>query len=74
MLVNSEFANNTILSCPFLFFLIIDLYLLISAVNTQIFNPVVELAISIRVPTKGVKAQMETHPVFSEITISECSI
>ena len=56
------------------FFLIIDLYFLIPAVMTQIFNPIVELAIPIGIPTKGAKAEMETHPVIVEIAISECSI
>ena len=56
------------------FFLIIDLYFLIPAVMTQIFNPIVELAIPIEIPTKGAKAEMEAHPVIVEIAISECSI
>ena len=56
------------------FSLIIDLYFLIPAVMTQIFNPIVELAIPIGIPTKGAKAEMETHPVIVEIAISECSI
>ena len=56
------------------FFLIIDLYFLIPAVMTQIFNPIVELAIPIGIPTKGAKAEMEAHPVIVEIAISECSI
>ena len=63
MLFNLDFANNTILSCFFFFFLIIDLYFLIPAVITQIFNPIVELAIPIGIPTKEAKAEMETHPV-----------
>ena len=56
------------------FFLIIDLYFLIPAVMTQIFNPIVELAIPIGIPTKGAKAEMEAHPVIVEIAISDCSI
>ena len=56
------------------FFLIIDLYFLIPAVMKQIINPIVELAISIGIPTKEAKAEMETHPVIVEIAISECSI
>ena len=71
MLLNLDFANNTILSCFFFFFLIIDLYFLIPAVITQIFNPIVELAIVIGIPTKEAQAEMETHPVIVEITISE---
>ena len=43
MLSNLDFANNTISSCFLLFFLIIDLYLLIAAVITQILDLIVEL-------------------------------
>ena len=68
---NLDFANNTILSCFFLFFLIIDLYFLILAIITQIFHAVAELIIPIGIPTKEAKAEMETHPVIVEITISE---
>ena len=74
MLFNLDFANNTILSCFFFFFLIIDLYFLIPAVITQIFNPIVELAIPIGIPTKEAKAEMETHPVIVEPKIRKCSI
>ena len=77
MLFNLDFANNTIftiLSCFFFFFLIIDLYFLIPAVITQIFNPIVELAIPIGIPTKEAKAEMETHPVIVEITIRKCLV
>ena len=38
MLFNSDFANNAILPCLFLFFLIIDLYFLIPAATAEIFN------------------------------------
>ena len=61
MLFNFDFASNTILSCFFLFFLIIDLYFLIAAIMTQILIPVVELVILIGIPTKEEKAEMETH-------------
>ena len=59
MLLNLDFANNTILS--YFFFLIIDLYFLISAVITQIFNPIDKLVIPIGIPTK--EAEMETYPL-----------
>ena len=62
MLFNLDFANNTILSCVFFFFLIIDLYFLTHAVITQIFNPIAELVIPIGISTKEAKAEMETHP------------
>ena len=70
MLFNLDFANNTILSCFFLFFLITDLYFLIPTVITQIFNPIVKLAIPIGIPAKEAKSEMETHPVIVEIKIS----
>ena len=66
MLFNLDFANNTILSCFFFFFLIIDLYFLIPAAIAQIFNPIAELIIPIRTPTKEAKAEMEIHPVIAE--------
>ena len=46
MLFNLNFANNTILLCFFLFFLIFDLYILIAVVITQVFNPILELAVN----------------------------
>ena len=63
MLFNLYFAKNTILSCFFFFFLIIDVYFLIPAVVAEIFNPIEELVIPIGVPTKEAKAEMETHTV-----------
>ena len=59
MLFNLDFANNIILSGLFLFFLIIDLSFLISAVITRIFNPIIELSISIGISTKEAKVEME---------------
>ena len=47
MLFNLDFANNKILSCFFLFFLIINLHFLIPTVITQIFYPIRELVIPI---------------------------
>ena len=64
----------TIYHAFFFFFLIIDLYFLIPAVVTQIFNPIAELVIPIGIPTKEVKTEMETHPVTAEISISKCSM
>ena len=52
-------------------FLIIDLYFLIPAVITQIFNPIKELAIPIGISTKEAKSEVETHPVIVEIAISK---
>ena len=56
------------------FFLIIDLYLLLPVLITQIFNPIAELIIPIGILTKEGKAEMETHPVILEILIHKCSI
>ena len=44
---NLAFANNTIWSWFFLFFLTIDLYFLIAAVNVHVFNPTAECAVPI---------------------------
>ena len=51
LLFNLDFASNTIVSCFFFFFLIIDLYFLIPADIAQIFNPVAEPVIPIGIPT-----------------------
>ena len=73
-LFNLGFANDDILSCFFLFFLIIDLYLLILAVTTQNYNPIAELVIPIETLTKEATLEMETHPVTVEIKTSKCSL
>ena len=52
-----SFPNNTILSCLFFFFFIIDLYFLISAVIAQIFIPTIELVIPKRTQTNEPNAQ-----------------
>ena len=57
-----------------LFFLIVEWFFLIVAVITQIFNPIVGLAIPIGISAKEAKAKMETHQVIVEIAISKCSI
>ena len=58
MLFNLDFASNPILSY-FFFFIITDLHF-----------SVAELVIPIGIPTKEAKAEIETHPVNVEITIS----
>ena len=70
MLLNLDFGNPNILPCSFFFFLIVDLYYLIPAVNTQIINPIAELVIPIEIPTKEAKSEMGTHPVTVKIDIS----
>ena len=67
MLSNLDFANNTIISCSFLFFLIIDLHVLIPAVIAQIFNPIAEQVIPIGIPSKEAKAEIEIQPVSAEL-------
>ena len=42
-----------------------------TGVIAQIFNLIAELIIPNGTPTKEEKAEMETHPVIVEITISE---
>ena len=54
----------------FFFFLISDLYFLITALIAQIFYRIAEIVIPIGVPTKETKAEMETHPVILEDKIS----
>ena len=74
MLFNLYFAKNTILSCFFFFFLIIDLYFLIPAVIAQTFNPISELIIPLGIPSKEAKADIEKHPLTVEAKIRKCSI
>ena len=52
------------------FFFIIELYILIPSIITQIFNPVAEIVIPIGIPNK----EMETNPVIVEISVSQWSI
>ena len=74
ILFNLDFAKNTIFSCLFFFFLIIDLYFLIPAVIAQIVNPVAELIIPIGIPKKEAKAEIEINPVVVEAQIRKCSM
>ena len=71
MLFNLDFAKNNILLCFFVFFLIIDLYLLIPAVIAKIWNPIVELVISIGKPIKEASIEIGIHPVIVEAKIGE---
>ena len=74
ILFSFDFDNNTILSCFFFFVLIIDLYFLIPAVIAQIFNPIAELLIPIRIPTKEAKAKIQVHTIVVGANIRKCSI
>ena len=73
MLFKLDFANNTILSCFFFFFLNIDLYVIPAAI-AEIFNPIAELVILMGIPSKETKEDIEIHPVIAEAKIRKCSI
>ena len=68
MLFNLVFANNTLLSCFFLFFL------LVPAIIAQIFNPIAELVIPIGIPSDEAKVEIELHPVTTKAKIRKCSV
>ena len=74
LLFNLVFANNTILSCFFLFFFIIDLYFLITGIVAQVFHPIAKLEIPIGILSKEAKAEIEIHPITVEAKINKCSI
>ena len=57
-----------------LFVLIMDLYFLIPAVIAQMFNPISELLISIGIPTKGAKVEIEIHSLTAKAETSKRSI
>ena len=67
------FENNTMLSCIFFVFLIIDLYILIPAVIAQIFNPIAELVTPIEISSKEAKAEIEIYPAIVEAKIRKSS-
>ena len=51
------------------FFLIIDLYFLIPAFISQIFIPIAELVVTIEIPSKETKLEVEIHPIIVEAKI-----
>ena len=67
MIFNLDFAYTTILSCFFFSFLIIDLYFLIPGASAQIFKPIAEFVILIRIPRKQAKPETEIYPVTAQI-------
>ena len=73
MLFNLDLANNTILSCLFLFFLIIELHVLVPAAVAQSFNGITEFVIPIGIPSKEAKVETEIHPVITEGKMRKCS-
>ena len=74
MLFHLDFADNIILLSFFLFFVIIDVDLLIPAAIAQMLNPIAELLIPIRIPGKEEKANSEIHQVIAKAKIRKCSI
>ena len=72
MLFDLDFANNTILSCFFFFFLIMELYFLIPVAITQVFNPITELVIPIGMPSKEAKAEIEMQQVIVKPQMRKC--
>ena len=68
------FPCNIILLCFLFFFFIIDLFFLIHAVNTRMFNYNAELAIITKAQTNEVNGEIETQPGTYETRISKCTI
>ena len=62
MVFTLDFAKNTIVWCFFLFFFIIDVYFLISAVTGEIFNFTTELAVFLGIPTNEAKVEIGKQP------------
>ena len=60
------FLSNTILSCFFLFFLVIHLHSLIPEVILQILNTAAKLAIPTGILTYEVNSETETKPQRAE--------
>ena len=63
---NLGFANNTILSCFFFFFLKTDLYFLIPAVIAQIFVSTAEQVETTGTSTNEANAEAETQTLTAE--------
>ena len=55
------------------FFVMIDLYFLVSAVIAQTFNPVAELTIPTGTLTNEVNKEIETQPLTVETKIRKCA-
>ena len=69
MVFDFSFADNAILSCLFLFFLIIDLNLLLPTFMAQTFNHTSELAIPAGTPTNETNSKIETQSEIGESKI-----
>ena len=69
VLYNLVFANNTILSFFFFFFLNIGLYFLIPAIIVQILNFIAEVIVPIGIPSKEAIEEIEIRSVTAETKI-----
>ena len=58
----------------FSFFEIIGLYFVMPVAILQVFNPLAELVIPIRISSKKANAEIKIHPVIAEIEIKKFSI
>ena len=67
------FPDNTILSCFFFFYLIIELYFLITAVIAQIFIPTAEPLIPTGIAINEAHAEIVRQPVTVDTKIRKCS-
>ena len=69
-----DLANDNISSWFFFFFLVIDLYSLISTIITQIFYYIRELVMPIGISTKVAEVEIEAYSVTKKFNISTCLI
>ena len=74
MLFNLDVANKAVLICFLFFFLIIDSCFSLTSVVAQFFNPIAELVISIGMPSKESKTEIEIHLVTVEPKIRKYSM
>ena len=58
----------------FLLFLVTDIFLFNPVIIAQMFNPIAELVIPIRIPTKQEEEEMEIHPLIVEDKIRKYSV
>ena len=70
MVLNLILTNNNILSCFCFLILITDLYFLIHAAITRIFNHTEALPVPTGIPINKVKVEIKTHHVSAETKIS----
>ena len=56
------------------FFLIIELCLLISVATALIFSTITEVVFPIGIPEKAAKTEIKIHPVIAEAKVRKCLI